>query len=421
MLFLCLLFISSKANAQLAYFKNLTVDDGLSQSSVTTIMQDSRGYMWFGTQDGLNRYDGKNIKVYKSYKGDSTSVIGNFINKIIELKNKELLIGTASGVCKYNPVFDKFQAFEKSKLEGYSIKCLLEDSKGRIWMGSTLGLLLKNTNGTINSFFDEGSQKRNIINIVENKSNGKICVVTDKSIYFYDENEKLFTQNNYTYNESSQIINAVFNGNNLLFITERFTNNTPGSVKIFDINTNSYVKPPKWLGDMLKKYGIIVINSICTLENNTSFITTDNNGFLKMKGDSIILAYNKINNCSSSDLLSNKILCTYKDKQNRIWIGQDIGVSCSLLDNVKFQSINAPFFNSKNIKSSDFMSLYVDDKNYILGTSGDGFYLVDRVTNKLIPFSRTTNFGNLNGVLSILKLSDKKIITGAWGGGGYCF
>lgn len=60
-------------------FNHLTVQDGLSQSAVTVIFQDKHGFMWFGTQDGLNRYDGYNFKIFKNIPSDSTSLTDNFI------------------------------------------------------------------------------------------------------------------------------------------------------------------------------------------------------------------------------------------------------------------------------------------------------------------------------------------------------
>ena len=68
--------------ADMLYFKHLTADDGLSHNSVYAIHQDRRGFLWFGTQDGLNRYDGYNFKVYKNEIGDSTSIDNNWITKI---------------------------------------------------------------------------------------------------------------------------------------------------------------------------------------------------------------------------------------------------------------------------------------------------------------------------------------------------
>ncbi len=78
-------------------FNHLTIDDGLSQSSVTCILQDKNGFMWFGTQDGLNRFDGYNFKVFKNNPGDSTSLTDNFIFSIYEDPSGTLYIETQSG------------------------------------------------------------------------------------------------------------------------------------------------------------------------------------------------------------------------------------------------------------------------------------------------------------------------------------
>ena len=90
-------------------FKNLTVENGLSLSNVTCIFQDSKGFMWFGTQDGLNRYDGYNFKIFKNDPEDSTSLINNFIYTIFEDTSGILYIGTqGGGFQKYNPLTESF-------------------------------------------------------------------------------------------------------------------------------------------------------------------------------------------------------------------------------------------------------------------------------------------------------------------------
>ncbi len=90
------LFFSSESLTQShIIFNHLTIEDGLSQSSVTCILQDRSGFMWFGTQDGLNRYDGYNIKVFKNNPGDSTSLTDNFIFSICEDLSGILYIETA--------------------------------------------------------------------------------------------------------------------------------------------------------------------------------------------------------------------------------------------------------------------------------------------------------------------------------------
>ena len=85
-------------------FESITIDDGLSQSLVEYIYQDSFGYIWIGTNDGLNRYNGNDIKVYKNIKNDTNSISNNMISSIVEDSEQNLWIGTDGGLNKLNLV-----------------------------------------------------------------------------------------------------------------------------------------------------------------------------------------------------------------------------------------------------------------------------------------------------------------------------
>jgi ligand-binding sensor domain-containing protein/serine phosphatase RsbU (regulator of sigma subunit) len=136
-----LLFSSESLPQSHIIFNHLTIEDGLSQSSVTCILQDRSGFMWFGTQDGLNRYDGYNIKVFKNDPGDSTSLTDNFIFSIYEDLSGTLYIETQSGTFhQYNPRSESFQRvikdstnLERAKVN--SISALLQESSGFRWTG----------------------------------------------------------------------------------------------------------------------------------------------------------------------------------------------------------------------------------------------------------------------------------------------
>jgi ligand-binding sensor domain-containing protein len=99
-------------------FNHLVIDDGLSQSSVTCIFQDRKGFMWFGTQDGLNRYDGYNIKIFKNNPNDTTSLTNNFIFSIIEDQSGILYIETQGGAFhRYNPRSETFHIINKDQID----------------------------------------------------------------------------------------------------------------------------------------------------------------------------------------------------------------------------------------------------------------------------------------------------------------
>ena len=98
--FLALTFSSF---AQELKFCHITTEQGLSVGAVNCVLQDSRGFMWFGTQDGLNKYDGYTITVFKHNPLDSNSLSTNFINTLYEDKNGILWIGCSGGLYRFDP------------------------------------------------------------------------------------------------------------------------------------------------------------------------------------------------------------------------------------------------------------------------------------------------------------------------------
>ena len=129
-------------------FEHITINDGLSQSSVRAVYQDSYGFMWFGTNDGLNRYDGFNFKVFKNDPKDTTSISNNFIYDLVEDNNGILWIGTSHGLNKYDRSTDKFtqiyfpNIYEKSipSQTIYSIDTFDEDSVTAVWFSTLTGV-----------------------------------------------------------------------------------------------------------------------------------------------------------------------------------------------------------------------------------------------------------------------------------------
>src|ERR1700759_1308235 len=94
----------SKAQISGTRFRRISTDQGLSNSTINCIFQDSRGFMWFGTRDGLNRYDGSHVVIYRNDKKNKASISDNFINCIFEDAGHKLWIGTNYGLNRFDPV-----------------------------------------------------------------------------------------------------------------------------------------------------------------------------------------------------------------------------------------------------------------------------------------------------------------------------
>lgn len=136
-------------------FDLLTINDGLSQGMVNSMVQDHFGFMWFGTKDGLNRYDGYHFVIYRHNPTDSNSLSDNFIQQVFEDSNGRLWIGTSDhGVDLFNRetgMFTHFRHNEKNQntLSDDRIECITEDRDGAIWISTQNGLnKLTTTAGT---------------------------------------------------------------------------------------------------------------------------------------------------------------------------------------------------------------------------------------------------------------------------------
>lgn len=147
-LLLCtaVIFFQLTAFSQLK-FKHLTINQGLSQNSVLCMWQDREGFVWIGTEDGLNRYDGYEFKHYKHDARNKKSISSSFINSIIEDATGNLWIATADGLNIYNKRKDEFIRIAttsskalKLNLNRDFINSLFLDNKNNIWIGTIEGL-----------------------------------------------------------------------------------------------------------------------------------------------------------------------------------------------------------------------------------------------------------------------------------------
>ncbi|MCB2409878.1 sensor histidine kinase [Hymenobacter lucidus] len=127
-------------------FHTLTAAQGLSENSVYSIVQDRQGFLWFGTQDGLSRYDGVEFRVFRNDPQHSGSLSSNFILSLAQDQQSQLWVGTGGGgVCRYNPITGRFRTFEyePNDVNGLAdnfVRVVFCDRQGQVWAGTEGGL-----------------------------------------------------------------------------------------------------------------------------------------------------------------------------------------------------------------------------------------------------------------------------------------
>ncbi|MDZ7289998.1 MAG: histidine kinase [candidate division KSB1 bacterium] len=129
-------------------FEHLSLEQGLSQIAVYSIIQDHKGFMWFGTRDGLNKYDGYNFTVYKNIPFDSTSLSDNWVRALHVDKSGALWVGTSNGLNKFDPKTERFTHYKHDPNNPHSLSdnrvlSILEDRMGTLWIGTDNGGLNK--------------------------------------------------------------------------------------------------------------------------------------------------------------------------------------------------------------------------------------------------------------------------------------
>jgi ligand-binding sensor domain-containing protein len=134
------------------YFEKINADNGLSHNKVNCILQDRRGFIWIGTEDGLNRFDGNDFLVFRAQPGRSDCLSGNIITALLEDKDGVLWIATADGgLSRYDYKLPPAQQFKQykhqhdkpSSIPTNTIHAMLEDRQGYLWLGTGGHLILR--------------------------------------------------------------------------------------------------------------------------------------------------------------------------------------------------------------------------------------------------------------------------------------
>ena len=186
-------------------FEHLGVQNGLSENTVLSILQDSQGFLWFGTREGLNKFDGYDFTVYQATPNDPTALSDAHITVIEETSDGLLWLGTYfGGLNRFNKSENSFAHYmpdpqDPSTLPDERVSALLEDSQENLWVGTRGGLSVLNPDGESFTHYqhdmnDDSSLSSNAVRSIFEQDNGSLWVGTDDGLNLYDPEEGDFSK-----------------------------------------------------------------------------------------------------------------------------------------------------------------------------------------------------------------------------------
>jgi signal transduction histidine kinase/ligand-binding sensor domain-containing protein/DNA-binding response OmpR family regulator len=396
----------------------LGIENGLSNNTVTTMFQDHNGFMWFGTYDGLNRFDGYEFKVFRNIIGDSNSIPSNNINTICEDAGHNIWVGGQKELSIYNPISTHFYTPSYTFLNGVTARRLNDN---------VISLQLLKNNTVL-----AGTQHNGLFYFDNSTTNGKQVPIEKnhtQQVNYYVTAIRFDTARSITY---------VFVQNEGLFVFEapkhtlRLVNNSLLQANCINISRDRKL----WIGDNSGLYeldhatntftGSLIpykgpVVNLCEDKKGMLWIATDGAGiWLLPAGQSKAVPF--ISSNARPLINSNAVYAIYEDKQERKWIGTLRG-GVNIIESRKSGFTNIVYQSPKsNSPVENFiLSFCEDDKNGVwVGTDGAGLRYWNRENNSFINYTHDgSNDQSIssNFITSILKDAGNGIWISTWFGG----
>jgi len=421
------------AQTQNMQFRHLTTNDGLSQSWVHSITQDKYGFMWIGTDDGLNRYDGYNFHVYKNSIRNEYSISSSSIRTIFEDSRGDLWIGTRLGLNLYDRKNDRFIRYPRwteqiiwsiaeeknnlwistdaglyrfdlsndsvhvyspnpglrndiSRMIGGGMSTIFIDSRKNVWIGSNNGLhMYKNENNNfINYYYDENNSSSissdDVRSILEDKD-GRIWIGTSAGLDLFTNAHEYPRKGIFEHYQNSSIDEKSISGGTVLSLLEDDKHNL-------------------WIG--IENGGLDLLN-LNTFKNGV-------NNFVHFRNDPN----------TRTSLNNNSIYSLFRDRQGNIWIGT-FGNGLNIVSPVAEKFIHFKSEpGSKNSLNNDRVNVFLEENNYLwIGTEGglNRYNKKDGAFKSYVHDPLNIKSIGSNAVWALCKDKQGNLWVGTWGGG----
>ncbi len=375
-----------------AQFNHLAIVDGLSNSYINCMLQDSRGFMWFGTQDGLNKYDGYEFTVYKYDPLNSYSLSDNYVRTIIETRDGFLWIGTESGgINKFDPGTETFTHYlhdpdNLNSLSHNSVKVIAEDTisaEPTLWLG-TIGAGVDKFNPRTNTFShykhdpdNSNSISNNDINAIHIDRNGHVWVGTLNGLNKFDTSDNSWESYQYDPEDPTSIshseVYSILEGSDgtLLFGTldgmDQFQNGQNGKFTHFDAGLDPDFEATDIQSMLQDQFGRFWIGTFQGLRR-----------FDKKENEHVLYQHHSGDPSSLSD---NNITSVLEDRSGFLWVGTGGGGINKMKPNAEYilHYSHIPG-NPNSLSQPSVRGIYEDDDGILWVGGYGGLNRINRTT-----------------------------------------
>ena len=316
---------SAHAARESVSFQHIGTSAGLPQSTVNVIFQDSSGYMWFGTYDGLSRFDGYQFVNFKNDPSDPHSISNNIVVSIVEDKQGFLWVGTAqNGVNRFDPKSGKFTRFlakndDFDSLSHSQVNVIHQDQSQRIWIGTAHGLnLFLPEKQAFAHFFNNPLDTRSlppgaIVDIVDD-GKGNLWVASEKMLSHFNIEQQVFT-----YFEKTDMPTQI---NTLYLDIDQSVWIGTSSDGLYHLKKgNRQFEHFKYQPSNPNSLSFNDVRKVLRTYNGDLWVATEEGGLnVRRKGDSRFQSF-KRNSADPHSISINDIWSLYQDKSGLLWIG----------------------------------------------------------------------------------------------------
>lgn len=380
-----LLVVFNRLEAQDYFFKTLTVNNGLSQNDVSAICQDSYGFIWIGTYDGLNRYDGFSVQSYHKVTSDLNSLPENRITALQEDHQKRLWVGTESGKIAYYCLSkERFYRVEVS-LSNAAINDIIIADNGEV-LASTSGGILK-LNEKKEPHFELIESSRGLaMNTAAKDQMGTIYFAGLDGIFRLEN--KLLRKISPT--EESGFRSIVFDNKNRLIA---------GSYDgLYYLEGKGGIRKIE-SSDILSN---VLVHTITLDKNGNIWIATEQKGLIQLDSNFQVMHQIMASSIEKRGLLNNSVLDLFCDENNTLWLGNRLGLCYTSLDNVGFESLNLDRFSRPNVRD-----VFFNRDHLLLGITNNGLFKYQLSSNEI----RQVLPEEIKYVREIKKMDDKLYVS----------